>query len=959
MFPVHRCILRPDKENVMAIEVFISYSHKDQALREELEIHLSNLKRQDIISSWYDGDITPGAEWEPQIMDHLKSAQMILLLISADFIHSEFCSSVEMKQAIDRHNAGEARVIPILLRPTDWQGAPFDKLKMLPTDAKAVTSWTTHDDAFTDIVRGIRASIHDLTNPGKTANPSLASGTTSSGTTRVSIWNVPYQRNPLFTGREEVLNQLYEALRAGKTAAIAQPQAISGLGGIGKTQTAVEYAHRYRENYMAVLWVRAETDGSINSDFVTIANLLALPVKQEQEQHRIIEAVKRWFAEHTDWLLIFDNADDLAMVQSYLPLGSKGHVLLTTRAHATGRIAKRIEVQKMESDEGALFLLHRAKILDADTPIDAASRTDQNTARKIVEAMDGLPLALEQAGAYIEETECGLQGYVRLYRVRGVKLLKEHGEYIPDHPRPVATTWSLSFENVEQANAAAAELLRFCAFLAPDAIPEALFAQSAVDLGPKLEPVASDPSMLNAAIRELFKYSLVQRDPETQTLSVHRLVQEVLKDQMDEDVQRKWAARAVHAVNSAFPAVEFVILPRCREYLPHALVCAELIEQYHFVFSEAAELLHRVGSYLVVLARYDQAESLLQCALRIREQTQGLEHLDTATTLRTLAWLYQDRGKYAEAEPLYQRALRIREQQLGPEHLDVATSLNGLGHIYYQQGKYGEAEPLYQRALRIREQQLGPEHPEVAISLKALANLYTSEGKYEEAEPLHKRALRIWELQLEPEDPNVAAALNNLAFFYSVQGKYEEAEPLYQRALRIYEQQLGPEHPLVAYPLTGLASLYHQKGEYGEAELLYQRALRIREQTLEAEHPDSTHTLQGLARLYHDQGKYAEAEPLYQRALHIHEQVLGPEHPDTIKTLHALADFYHDQGKYAEAEPLYQRALAIKEQILVPDHLSIEHTLERYAKLLRQMQRLEEAAQLEERAREIRARRTS
>src|SRR5439155_26773204 len=121
---------------------------------------------------------TPGAEWEPQIMERLTSAQLILLLISVDFIHSDFCYSIEMKQAIDRHNAGEARVIPIVLRPTDWQGAPFDKLKMLPTDAKAVTSWTTRDDAFTDIVRGIRASIYDLTNSGKTAHPSLASGTT-------------------------------------------------------------------------------------------------------------------------------------------------------------------------------------------------------------------------------------------------------------------------------------------------------------------------------------------------------------------------------------------------------------------------------------------------------------------------------------------------------------------------------------------------------------------------------------------------------------------------------------------------------------------------------------------------------------------------------------------------------------------------------------------------------------
>src|SRR6266700_6173788 len=198
----------PDKEDVMAIEIFISYADLCQALLKELEKHLANLKRQDIISSWYDGDITPGAEWEPQIMERLTSAQIILLLISADFIHSDFCYGVEMKRAIERHNVGEVRVIPILLRPTDWQGAPFAKLKMLPTDAKAVTKWRRRDDAFADIVQGIRASIHDLTNSGKTANLSLASGTTSSGKTRVSTWNVPYPRNPLFTGREHILERL-------------------------------------------------------------------------------------------------------------------------------------------------------------------------------------------------------------------------------------------------------------------------------------------------------------------------------------------------------------------------------------------------------------------------------------------------------------------------------------------------------------------------------------------------------------------------------------------------------------------------------------------------------------------------------------------------------------------------------------------------------------------------------
>jgi TIR domain len=155
----------------MTIEVFISYAHEDQAFLKELEKHLANLRRQDIIASWYDGDITPGTEWESQIMQRLNSAQIILLLVSADFINSEFCYSLEMKQALARQDADQARVIPIILRSVDWTGAPFAKLQALPTGAKPVTRWPTHDDAFLDVVLGIRKAIDDLTNKRKTANP--------------------------------------------------------------------------------------------------------------------------------------------------------------------------------------------------------------------------------------------------------------------------------------------------------------------------------------------------------------------------------------------------------------------------------------------------------------------------------------------------------------------------------------------------------------------------------------------------------------------------------------------------------------------------------------------------------------------------------------------------------------------------------------------------------------------
>ena len=189
-------------------------------------------------------------------------------------------------------------------------------------------------------------------------------------------WNIPYQRNPFFTGREALLPHLREMLTRDGALALVQSQhpslAISGLGGIGKTQTAVEYAYCYHQVYEAVFWIKADTRENLLMDFMAIAMLLDLVEKSEKEPYRAINAVKRWLKDHRNWLLILDNADDLAAVCDILPLQGQGHTLLTTRATALGRLAKRVEIETMEADEGALFLLRRIGILETQDALHHA-----------------------------------------------------------------------------------------------------------------------------------------------------------------------------------------------------------------------------------------------------------------------------------------------------------------------------------------------------------------------------------------------------------------------------------------------------------------------------------------------------------------------------------------------------------------------------------------------------------
>jgi tetratricopeptide (TPR) repeat protein len=736
----------------------------------------------------------------------------------------------------------------------------------------------------------------------------------------VRAWNVPFSHNPFFTGREEILALIRARFQTDHATALSQPQAMSGLGGIGKTQIALEYTHRYRHDYQAVLWSRADTREALISGYVAIAHLLNLPQKDEQDQGPVVQAVLRWLTAQAGWLLILDSADDLTMVREFLPTAFDGHVLLTTRAQAMGGLAYRLEVDTMDGEVGALLLLRRAGLVAHDASLETASPADVALASEITEELGGLPLAIDQAGAYVEETQCGLAWYLQLYQTRRARLLQRRGGVVPDHPELVATTWSLSFERVEQLRPAAADLLRLCAFLHFDAIPEEIITQGASHLGPRLSSVKEDPLLFDDIIAILGAYSLIRREPGSRILSIHRLVQAVLRDAMDEKLAQQWANQAVQAINQVFPDGEFATWPRCERLLPHALACVRLLEQAQIASQEAARLLNQTGTYLMQRGRYDEAEPILQLTMAMCEQVLGADHPLTACSLGNLAALYQEQGKYDQAESLGQQALAHLEQALdgndavpSESAFFLASSLTNLATLYEQQGKYAQAERLFVRALAIWSHTFGPVHPHIAYSQNNLGSLYEEQGRLDDAEALYQQALFVSEQALGPNHPLVATCLNNLSGLYLKYRRYTQAEPLLRRALTLCETELGPSHPLTATSLHHLAGLFFLQEAYEQAESLWRRVLLIYEHVLGLNHPRVAITLGNLASLYSAQGNYAQAEPLLKRALSILELVPGQSHPEMIALLINYADLLRAMKRDEEAKKLDLRAKQLQE----------------------------------------------
>jgi tetratricopeptide (TPR) repeat protein len=657
--------------------------------------------------------------------------------------------------------------------------------------------------------------------------------------------NLPFASlGGLFAGRDEDLADLHTALLGAK----GHPVALNGLGGIGKTRLAIEYAWSREAVYSALLFVSASDGAALNAGLagLTAFEILDLPEKEARDDPTKITAVLRWLELNPTWLMILDNVDDraaVAEVAKLMPRLKGGHVVVTARASNFPAGYRKLEVSTLDEKAAAQFLLDRT---DADR---SKSSDDAALARALARELGGLALGLEQAGAHIATDRIGFARYLKLWSESREKALAWADATVTGSDRTLATTWTTS---VARLSPESRRLLERLAFLAPDPIPDFL-----LDVAVPGEESDTDAYQARGG---LYAYSLISgvaaEGGGPSGFVVHRLVQDFARRAMSEERRSHALREALEWVNAAFvgDSQDVRSWPVLDPLAPHALAVAHA--------ADAAGIAEPTGRLSGELGR-----------------------------------LFQAKARYAEAEPLYRRALEMGRAKLAPNSPELATRLSNLADFLRNVNRTREAEPMIREALAIYEASYGPDHPTVAVGLNVLGVVLQSEDRLVEAEPLFRRALAISEKSLGPDHPKVAIRLHNLAHVLNATNRLAEAEPLMRRGLAILEKSLGSDHPQVATGLNNLATLLVATDRLIEAEPLMRRALAIDETSYGADHPDVAIDLNNLAQLLWDTNRLAEAEPLMRRALSILETSLGPDHPTTVTGRNNLAALEAARGE--------------------------------------------------------------
>jgi hypothetical protein len=761
-----------------------------------------------------------------------------------------------------------------------------------------------------------------------------------------------------FVGRDALMERLRARFAQSNQGSRPQVVALCGLGGVGKTSTAVAYAHDYLADYTLVWQLTCDDPAVLTAGYADLGRQLGVHDITDAGADPMQQVHTALAARSGKWLLILDNAADFDAVHPVVPPVGRGHVIVTSR-QGTWPAAQRIDVAVLEQADAVEFLLQRT-----------ASR-DRDTAAVVAEELGMLPLALEQAGAFVAVGET-MAGYLNLLRQHRDELFR-HGDPVGYSAR-VATTWSVSFERLTESAPAAVDLLRMLACCAPDVIPYSLLLEAVVStavtlpaaVGRQIRHLASTPLAAHKAIADLGRYSLTSL-PKPGFVSVHRLVQAVTLDHMADDQRQAWRVAVASMLEAALPAdplrpanwpIYGALLPHVRRVLAVDSTAMSAVARYLGTAGDyvnarilqqrivtAIERIHGVEHPKSLTARYELARWIgtagdpagardqLAALLRDRMRVLGADHPDTLAGRHGLAYWTGEAGDTASARDQAAALLPARARALGPEHRDTLSSARSLARWTGSAGNAADARDRLTALLPMHERELGAEHPDTLNCRDDLAHWTGAAGNVGRARDQLTTLLPIYERLFGVQHPKTIDIRGNLARWSGEMGDAAGARDQLTTLLPFYSEVLGMEHPKSLSTRHGLAHWTGAAGNAADAREQFNILIPIYERVLGAEHHDSLAARRSHARWTGDAGDFSVARDLLAALLPLHELVFGVDHPDSLSTRHGLAHWTGAAGdaagacdRFAALMLTYERVLGVEH----PDTLAARRSLARW-----------------------------
>ena len=688
---------------------------------------------------------------------------------------------------------------------------------------------------------------------------------------------------------------------------------------------------------LSVFWIHASTAERFRESFASIAQECRIPGYDDPKTD-VLALVRRWLErkECGRWLMVIDNADDTQLFSGpkglgqHIPGCAHGSILVTTRNKEAGlrltRGERPIEVTKMSEDESKQLLLGRLHV--EETQLDAHDLSTLSS------RLEYLPLALVQAAAFMQEKSVSIRTYLDLLDKSDqnlVNLLSEEFETTGQHEgsetSPTVTeTWILSFNQIQQQDAFAGELLSLMSLFDRQAIPQCFlsyYSEHREDLEP-------GGLRLAKALGALKAFSFISED-RSQKFDMHRLVQLVTRRWLArEGKARYFESQALLAVSGSYPHGSYENQETCVAYLPHV----DAVQGLEGVGSSdeelaRASLFHNVAGLLDCQGQWHESERLFLRSKDLREALLGSLHPDTLASMANLAATYYNQGRWTEAESLGARVLEMRSRPeiLGPEHPDTLTSMVNLALVYSYLGRWAESEELGARAIELRTQKLGGDHPDTLTSISNLALTFWEQGRFEEGMKLEARVTETRKTKLGADHPDTLTSMAGLASAYRRLGRLEDAVSLEEEVMETRKKKLGSDHPHTIYSMANLASTYRHQGRLEQAESLAIQAVELSKAKLGDDHLYTLCSMNVLASTYQKQGRWSEAEDLQTKELEICTRVQGPRYFYTLTSMSNLACIFKGRGRHEDALRLMQTCFDLRRQELGEGHPSTMATL--------------------------------